>query len=125
MSERSTRQKRAIHKVIGNAPGPLSARDIQIEASKICPNVSLATVYRVVRSGTESGAFAVVRLEDNVARYEVADRQHHHHFLCNCCARVFDILLPCNMVADFAPEDFQVTRHEITLYGNCPDCALA
>ena len=125
MGKRSTRQKRAIDQVIQEAKGPLSAQDIQTAASALCPRLSLATVYRVVRDGAEAGELSVVHLEDNVARYEVAGGNHHHHFLCHCCSRVFDILLPCNVVADFAPTDFQVTRHEITLFGSCPDCVVS
>ena len=122
MSKRSTRQKRAIQEVLASAKGPLSARELKAEAARICSNVSLATVYRVVRDGAEAGELEVVRLDDTVARYEVANRHHHHHFLCTTCSRAFDISLPCNLVANFAPTNFEVTRHEITLYGNCPDC---
>ena len=122
MSKRSTRQKRAIEEVLLRAKGPLSVRDIQVEAARVHSNVSLATVYRVVRDGAETGELSVVRLDDSIARYEVTNRQHHHHFLCTSCSRAFDISLPCSLVANFAPTDFQVTRHEITLYGSCPDC---
>ncbi len=110
--------------MLGAAKGPLSAREILAQASDSCPSLSLATVYRVVREGAESGALTVVRLQDNVARYEGADLHHHHHFLCEKCERVFDISMPCNLVATHVPDSFHVTRHEITLYGSCPDCVM-
>lgn len=124
MSKRSTKQKRAIDEVLHNALGPLSAQEIQTQASGICSGLSLATVYRVVREGAEAGELSVVRLEDNIARYEDVDRHHHHHFLCENCERVFDISSPCKVVATHVPDGFAVTRHEITLYGSCPDCSV-
>ena len=123
MNKRSTQQKRAIDQVLQEAPGPLSAREIQTHASELCTGVSLATVYRLVREASEAGQLSVVRLEDNVARYEGKDRHHHHHFLCDRCERVFDISTPCKLVATHVPEGFAVTRHEITLYGHCAACS--
>lgn len=122
MSKRSTRQKRAVDAVLHQAPGPLSAREIQAQASELCAGVSLATVYRLVREGSAAGDLSVVRLEDNVARYESQHLHHHHHFLCEQCERVFDIATPCEVVAHHVPEGFSVTRHEITLYGRCAEC---
>ena len=105
------------------ALGPLSAPEIRDRAAGDCPGISLATVYRVVSQGAKSGELSVVRLEDNVARYEAADRHHHHHFLCEACERVFDISMPCGVVANHVPDQFTVSRHEITLYGRCADCS--
>ena len=122
MGKRSTRQKRAIREVLVNARGPLSAQQIQRRASELCGTLSLATVYRVVGEGAESGELATVRLEDNITRYEDIDRQHHHHFLCEDCEEVVDINLPCDSLTYRLPDGYAVTRHEITLYGRCAEC---
>ncbi|MBM65231.1 MAG: transcriptional repressor [Myxococcales bacterium] len=123
MSKRSTRQKRAIEQVLLAARGPLSAQQIQEKASEISPGLSLATVYRVVREGAEAGTLSTVCLDDKVTRYEDRHRHHHHHFLCEDCDEVFDITIPCEMLAHRVPEGYSVTRHEITLYGHCAECA--
>ena len=124
MAKRSTRQKRAIGEVLRKAVGPLSAPEILKCARDLSPGISLATVYRVVRSGAENGSLSVVHLDDKVSRYEEADRHHHHHFLCQRCDRAFDVATPCDLVARYVPEHFEVTSHEITLYGNCVDCSV-
>ena len=122
MNKRSTRQKRAIDQVLEEALGPMSAQEIQVQAATLSPGISLATVYRIVGDGAARGALTLVRLDDKIARYEAADRHHHHHFLCESCERVFDISMPCKLVATHVPEHWQVTRHEITLYGHCASC---
>ena len=125
MSKRSTRQKRAIHEVLHKAPGPLSAGEILAHAAEISPGISLATVYRLVRQGAESGTLSVVHLDDKVSRYEESDRHHHHHFLCQLCDRAFDVATPCDLVESYVPDNFKVTGHEITLYGHCVDCSAS
>jgi Fur family ferric uptake transcriptional regulator len=57
-----------------------------------------------------------------VARYETAQRGHHHHFRCDACLRVFDVHQCPGDLAGLAPPGFAVSRHEITLYGLCNDC---
>jgi len=125
MPKRSTRQKRAIHEVLHKAVGPLTVNEILARASEVSPGISLATVYRVVRAEAESGVLSVVHLDDKVSRYEEADRHHHHHFLCQRCDRAFDIATPCDLVASYVPDNFEVTGHEITLYGHCVDCSAS
>ncbi|MEE2837103.1 MAG: Fur family transcriptional regulator [Myxococcota bacterium] len=122
MSKRSTRQKRAIERVFEAAQGPLAARDLVQRALALGTKISLATVYRIVSEGVQNGILTVVRLEDNVARYERADQHHHHHFLCERCEQVFDIAIPCELVAHHVPAQFSMSRHEITLYGHCKEC---
>jgi Fur family ferric uptake transcriptional regulator len=123
MPKRSTRQKRAIHGVLHQALGPLSANEILDLASEVSPGISLATVYRVVREEADNGTLSVIHLDDKISRYEEADRHHHHHFLCQRCDRAFDIATPCDLVASYVPDNFEVTGHEITLYGHCLDCS--
>ena len=109
--------------MLHHARGPLSARQIQAKASELCGSLSLATVYRIVAAGAEAGDLVTVHLEDNVTRYEDKNRKHHHHFLCEDCEEVIDIQLPCETLAHRLPDGYDVTRHEITLYGRCAECA--
>ena len=124
MTRRQTAQRAVIAAVIRDAGGPLSVAEILDRAKADLPALGVATVYRTVRLLEEAGDVHAVSLPGEDARYEPADRGHHHHFRCSRCGRVFDVPgcalahLPAGL-----PAGFVVEAHEITLYGRCASCA--
>ena len=64
----------------------------------------------------------VVTLPGDSPRYESAGHAHHHHFQCEACGRVFDVHACPGDLSSMAPAGFQVSHHELTLYGLCADC---
>lgn len=122
--ERSTRQRAAIRAAVDRAGRPLLAQEILEYSQEDVPGLSLATVYRNLKSLVDSAELQVVQLPGDNPRYEVVGG-HHHHFQCRHCERVFDIhACPGNM-AKMAPPGFKVERHDLTLYGLCADCQPA
>ncbi|HET9642898.1 MAG TPA: Fur family transcriptional regulator [Burkholderiaceae bacterium] len=122
--ERSTRQRAAIRGAIEAAGRPLSPQEVLDAARQETPTLGLATVYRNLKLLLEEGAIELVALPGDIARYESAGREHHHHFQCDECHRVFDIPDHPADLAPLAPAGFTVARHDITLYGRCRDCQL-
>jgi Fur family ferric uptake transcriptional regulator len=120
--ERSTRQNTAIRQAIEAAGRPLSPTEVLDEARRRVAALGLATVYRNLKSLVDEGAIQVVTLPGEAARYELAQRGHHHHFRCDVCQKVFDVHQCPGDLAGLAPPGFTVDRHEITLYGQCSDC---
>jgi Fur family ferric uptake transcriptional regulator len=120
--ERSTRQNTAIRQAIAAAGRPLSPTEVLDEARRHVAALGLATVYRTLKALLDEGVLQAVTLPGEVARYEIAHRGHHHHFRCDACQRVFDVEGCPGDLAGLAPPGFTVERHEITLYGQCPDC---
>jgi Fur family ferric uptake transcriptional regulator len=123
--ERSTRQNTAIREAIEAAGRPLSPTEVLDEARRHVAALGLATVYRNLKALVDAGAIQVVTLPGEVARYEVAQRGHHHHFRCDVCQKVFDVHQCPGDLAGLAPPGFRVDRHEITLYGRCSECGTA
>jgi Fur family ferric uptake transcriptional regulator len=123
--ERATRQNTAIREAIAAAGRPLSPTEVLDEARRHVAALGLATVYRNLKSLVDAGAIQVVTLPGEVARYELAQHGHHHHFRCDACQRVFDVHQCPGDLAGLAPPGFHVSRHEITLYGQCSDCRAA
>lgn len=120
--ERSTRQRDAIKAVIDLAQRPLSPQEILEGAQSEVAGLGMATVYRNLKSLVELDKLVVVSLPGESARYESAGHQHHHHFHCSACDKVFDVhQCPGNML-NLAPSGFVVERHELTLYGQCAAC---
>lgn len=120
--ERNTRQRTAIRQAIAEAARPLLPQEILQAAEVAAPGLSLATVYRNLRTLVEEGELLAVTLPGEVPRYEIAGAGHHHHFQCESCQRVFEVHACPGNLASLAPKGFVVERHELTLYGRCSDC---
>lgn len=56
-------------------------------------------------------------------RYELAERPHHHHFLCRSCDQAFDVHRCPDKVEQLASKGFEVDGHELIPYGRCAACA--
>lgn len=121
--ERNTRQRTAIREAISSAGRPLLPQEVLAAAQPGAPGLSLATVYRNLKSLLEDGELQAVNLPGENPRYELADRSHHHHFQCRQCQRVFEVDACPGDLASLAPPGFTVDDHELTLYGLCSDCA--
>ena len=123
--ERSTRQRSAIRSAIDAAGRPLSTQEVLDAAQVDVPAMGMATVYRNVKLLVDAGEIAVVTLPGESPRYETTQQAHHHHFQCDVCKRAFDVHDCPGDLARLAPPGFTVSRHELTLYGECGDCAAA
>lgn len=120
--ERSTRQRSAIHDALVHATRPLLPDEVLAAARVQVPTLGIATVYRNLRLLVDEGAVLPVQLPGEAVRYEAAGRDHHHHFQCRGCERVFDVPGCSAHLAEGLPAGFTVEAHEVTLYGRCPDC---
>ncbi len=125
--ERSTRQRTAIRTVIDAAGRPLTPQEILDGARDHVSEIGMATVYRNLKLLLDEGTIQVVRLPGENPRYESMHpaHDHHHHFHCRTCDRVFDVQGCPGSMENLAPNGFVVERHELTLYGTCADCSCA
>ncbi|MEM6885816.1 MAG: transcriptional repressor [Verrucomicrobiota bacterium] len=123
MPARNTRQKAAIHEVITHAEHPLTAQEVEALANEIVPGIGIATVYRALKRLQDEAVVQVVELPGKSPHYELANKEHHHHFVCSECGQVFDLIGCSGNVEALAPQGFQVDKHEITLFGRCNHCA--
>jgi Fur family ferric uptake transcriptional regulator len=120
---RETGQRRAIRRVVEQANGPLSVQDVLDAAQAEVPGLGIATVYRNLKTMVEEGFLAPIEIPGEPARYEPADKHHHHHFRCRTCDRVFDISGCSSRIDAEVPRGFEVDEHVLVLYGRCPQCA--
>ena len=118
--ERNTRQRTAIRAAIERAGRPLLPGEVLEAAQREVPGLSLATVYRGLKTLVDEGTITPVSLPSEVTRYEVAG--HHHHFQCLSCQRVYDVHACPGDLGRLAPAGFSVESHDLTLYGRCGDC---
>jgi Fur family ferric uptake transcriptional regulator len=123
-TKRDTAQRRAIRRALEEAGRPLGALEM-LEASKsFAPGLGIATVYRNVKSLLEDGIVTEVALPGEPPRYEAAGKDHHHHFRCERCEKVYELGGACLPDLKSAlPRGFRVTSHEVLVHGVCAACA--
>ncbi len=119
---RDTKQKQAIRAALTEADRPLSPAEVLGLAEEVVPGISIATVYRNLLTLVQEGWLVAVNLPGKAPHYEVSGKQHHHHFQCNSCNKVFE-LNGCEIAPKpKLPRGFRITGHEFFLYGTCADC---
>lgn len=93
--------------------------EIYKELSPKAPTLSKTTVYNTVKLLSKEGVIKMLTIEEQQARFD-ACIDHHGHFLCNGCGKVydFDVDLPC----DTLPTGFTAETKEIFYTGSCDNC---
>jgi Fur family ferric uptake transcriptional regulator len=123
--ERNTRQKRAIRTVLERANRPLTIEDILSEAKAAIDRIGIATVYRAVRALVDEGWLSAVDVPGSKPLYERAGKEHHHHFRCTSCERVYELDGCYSEIRGGLPRGFRSSGHDVTIYGTCAACRPA
>ena len=76
-----TEQRRLIARVLSASDDHPDVEEVYQRASRIDPNISLATVYRTVRLFQEARILDRHDFGDGRARYELAPNEHHDHLV--------------------------------------------
>lgn len=85
------------------------------------PELTKATVYRILKQLAERGAVNELYLRDGRARYEL-NTEHHHHFVCLSC-RQTEKIAACSMPAlSLENPPRRIISHHLELFGYCPAC---
>ena len=127
---KKTRQRVDIYRVLYTAKEPMSAADIfsALSGSKSGETYAFSTVYRNLLAFEKAGILTknILSTEDN-ALYELKNETHRHYAVCLRCHRKFPIsACPLHHIAgDMAKTlpGFQVTGHQLEIYGYCQGCA--
>jgi len=123
--ERNTRQRAAIERVFSEAAHPLDPQEVLAAARRYVPHIGIATVYRALKSLSDERRVVPVTLPGEHARYEAAGLDHHHHFQCRRCQKVFELAGCPGDFTGLTPPGFRLEDHEVVLYGRCNTCAAA
>jgi len=121
--ERSTRQRRTIRDVVERAGRPLSTDEILAGAQQSVPSLGKATVYRSIRALLDEGWLTPVDMPGRSPLYERSGKDHHHHFACLVCKRVYELDGCASEVRAELPAGFVSSGHDVTIYGTCAACS--
>jgi len=87
------------------------------------PSISKATVYRNLNYMVESDELLNIGSFHGATHYD-HNCHEHHHFICDCCERVFDVnnYLPDirGQLADM--DGFEIRGYTLNFNGLCRDC---
>lgn len=108
----------------------LTVEEIYDLAKEESPEIGLATIYRTVQVLLELYVIEKVTFDDGFARYELNGEEtgsghRHHHAICTQCGKVYSLetdLLDTLEKQVFESLGFEVTDHEVKLYGLCSAC---
>ncbi|MEM9064237.1 MAG: transcriptional repressor [Planctomycetota bacterium] len=121
-SNRDTKQRRAIRGAFVHADRPLSPPEVHQLAMAEVPELGIATVYRALKRLQDNGEIVPVDFPGELTRYELAGKDHHHHFLCRSCDRAFELEGCPGRLSALLPAGFELQAHDLTLYGRCAEC---
>jgi Fur family transcriptional regulator, ferric uptake regulator len=84
-----------------------------------------ATVFRILNVLTEKGFTIPVQFQEDKMRYELANRKHHHHLVCENCGKIEDV--SGHFISGLEKEiqtkkRFLIKRHSLEFFGLCLDC---
>jgi len=120
---KATPQRRAILKVLEASERPLSVEDIR---QQLGGRSGIPTIYRNLQCFVEQGWAESLAGADQIMRFvRCHSTGHHHHIQCEVCGRTAEVQT-CAVEASLAtlgrPAGFHVTRHQLALFGLCPEC---
>jgi Fur family ferric uptake transcriptional regulator len=127
VQHRTTRQKRALERLLASGSEFRSAQEIHSELRSGGARVGLTTVYNNLRALAERGAVDTVRTESGETLYRRCESHgHHHHLVCRLCGATVEISGPAVerwAETAAAAEGFVDVRHTVEIVGTCRSCA--
>ena len=123
--KRNTIQKQIVFDVLTKMHNHPSAGMVYEAVNAEHPNISRATVFRILAEAADEGKILRLKLNDSTDRYDTTTF-HHHHVVCRECGHVADVdidideknLLNCAV----GHEDFCVEKSHIEFVGICSKC---
>lgn len=126
MNLRDTPQREMILDTFLKREEHITAEQLYDIVKRTDPSIGQATVYRVLKIIVEAGLAREVDFGDGVMRYEHSyNHPHHDHLVCKGCGKTVEVRddiieeMQKRVAESFG---FQLTDHEMYLYGLCEKC---
>ena len=120
-----THQRQVIYDSLTYMEGHPSPESVYAVVKERIPSISLATVYKNLKTFEEHGLIREVSPHHRSARFET-NSTPHHHLVCLRCKSIVDV--PANEVEPIrlkkrAPGGFRIQRYSVEMLGYCGECA--
>ena len=126
---KKTKQRIAIYRILAGSETPLSAAEIyqMLNQDSEKPLYAFSTVYRCLQTFDDAGILAKsVLISEETAVYELRTGTHRHYAICMKCHK--KVPLRSCMLGDLRKmlskeaEGFEITGHQLEIYGYCSSC---
>lgn len=118
-----SKQRELIKNIIKNRCDHPTADMVYLSAREVQPNISLATVYRNLKSLTDLQEVVTLETQDKRLHYD-GDLSNHSHFICSKCGKIIDIFEPVAKPKAIEQLNLEVTEEKCFYYGLCCDCKV-
>ncbi len=122
-----TSQREAILQTLCRHPQHFTSESLYLLVKKNYPklNIGIATVYRTLSLLEENGLVSSISLGVQGKKFEIANKPHHDHLICEGCGEIIEFENPKieKLQEEVAKENgFLLTNHLMQLYGLCQKC---
>ncbi len=125
INKRNTLQKKIVFDIFSQMNNHPSAGMVYEEVNKIHPNISRATVFRILAEAADEGKILRLKLNDSSDRYDITTCRHHH-IVCKNCGAVADVDLEFDdstlLRGAVGHEGFLIESSHIEFLGICSEC---
>ena len=121
---RATKQRIEILKVLSENKIPLTAAEVNKLLLEKEIKIRLSTIYRNLNFFTDKNLTRKLNFITDEKKYELLAGQHHQHLICTKCGEILPIKCPLSDYEEKIQQEtnYQIVRHDMELYGVCPDC---
>jgi len=121
-----TQPRLAILDVMISEHGPFTTDELHAKLSSPRSNspCDVVTIYRCLAKFENLGLINRCDFGDGSVRYELRNKDHHHHIICRQCKRV-EPLAKCpveDRVIQMPNLGFKDVSHRLEFFGVCPEC---
>lgn len=120
-----THQRQVMFEALTEMDGHPSPEAVYALVRERIPSISLATVYKNLKTFEEHGLIRGVSPHHGSARFET-NSAPHHHLVCLRCKAIMDV--PADDIGPIqlkrrAPAGFRIERYNVEMLGICGSCA--
>jgi Fur family peroxide stress response transcriptional regulator len=120
----ATHQRQKIFEAVTARPGHFSPEEVYDQVKTDLPSISLATVYKNLRTFVQAGMVRDVSTHHGAWRVD-GNHHPHHHLVCTRCHSITDLdfafLAPVKLQGKL-PAGFQVEKFNVEVQGVCKAC---
>jgi len=125
VSLKATPARIAVMKFLESTEHPVDVGGILSYLKQNNVDADPATVFRMMNDFLKKGITQQIQLQEGKARYELSNKNHHHHLVCTNCGKIEeaegDFLK--KMEEDiFKSKKFKVKSHSLEFFGLCSNC---
>jgi len=125
---RLTPQRMMILGIINDSVSHISAEEIHQKVRERYPFVNISTIYRTLNLLKKLRVISETDLGEGYVRYELLERERHHHLICRRCGETFafehEFLKPLQLRL-LNKYGFAADLDHFAIFGLCQRCRLA